>query len=89
MQAITETCTSIHEKALANNDEIVILANKTDQPSKLLSELAAWCDRIFKVEDGVSGKARAHMESSRTSEVCVVQKLHQNWQNPCPVSKAY
>ena len=47
----------------------MILANKMDQPSKLLTELAAWWDRIVKVNDEVTGKARAHMESIRTSEV--------------------
>ena len=58
-------------KALAKNDELVILANKTDNPSKLLPELAAWWDRIVKVNDEVTGKARAHTESNQASEVCV------------------
>ena len=49
----------------------MILANKTDKPSKILTELAAWWDRIVKVNDEVIGEARAHMESSRASEVCV------------------
>ena len=49
----------------------MILANKTDKPSKLLTELAAWWDRIVKVNDEVTGKARAHMESNQASEVCV------------------
>ena len=46
----------------------MILANKTDKPSKLLTELAAWWDRIVKVNDE---EARAHMESNRASDVCV------------------
>ena len=49
----------------------MILANKTDKASKLLTELAAWWDRIVKVNDEVTGKARAHMESNQASEVCV------------------
>ena len=49
----------------------MILANKTDKPSKLLTELAAWCDRIVKVNDEVPVKARAHIESNRASEVYV------------------
>ena len=80
------------EKTLAKNDELVILANKTDNPSKLLTELAAWWDRIVKVNDEVTGKARAHMESNQASEVCVRklvdQKFHQIRQNPGRVSKA-
>ena len=71
INALFESCKSILEKALAKNDELVILANKTDKPSKLLTELAAWWDRIVKVIDGVTGKARAHMESNQASEVCV------------------
>ena len=59
------------KNALAKNDELVILANKTDKPSKLLAELAAWWDRIVKVNDEVTDKARAHMESNQASEVCV------------------
>ena len=68
---LIESCKNILEKALAKNDELVILANKTDKPSKLLTELAAWWDRIVKVNDEVFGKARAHMESNQASEVCV------------------
>ena len=49
----------------------MILANKTDKPSKLLTELASWWDRIVKVNDEVTGKARAHMESNQASEICV------------------
>ena len=49
----------------------MILANKTDNPSKLLTELAAWWDRIVKVNDEVTGKARVHMESKQDSEVRV------------------
>ena len=45
----------------------MILANKTDKPSKLLTKLAAWWDRIVKVNDEVTGKARAHMESNQAS----------------------
>ena len=79
-------------KALAKNDELVILANKTDNTSKLLTELAAWWDRIVKVNDEVTGKARAHMESSqaqRSASVKLVdQKFQQNRQNPGRVSKA-
>ena len=71
INALIESCKSILEKALAKNEELVILANKTDNPSKLLTELAAWCDRIVKVNDEVTGKARAHMESNQASEVCV------------------
>ena len=71
INALIESCKSILEKALAKNDELVILANKTDKPSKLLTELAAWWDRIVKVNDEVTGKARAHMESNQASEVCV------------------
>ena len=70
INALIESCKSILEKALAKNDELVILANKTDQPSKLLMEVAAWWDRIVKVNVEVTGKARAHMESNRASEVC-------------------
>ena len=69
--ALIESCKSILEKALAKNDELVILANKTDKPSKLLTELAAWWDMIVKVNDEVTGKARAHMESNQASDVCV------------------
>ena len=65
INALIESCNSILEKALAKNDELVILANKTDNPSKLLTELAAWWDRIVKVNDEVIGKARAHMESNQ------------------------
>ena len=71
INAFFESCKSILEKALAKNDELVILATKTDKPSKLLTELAAWWDRIVKVNDEVTGKARAHMESNQASEVCV------------------
>ena len=71
INALIESCKSILEKALAKNDEFVILANKIDKPSKLLTELAAWWDRIVKVNDEVTGKARAHMESNQASEVCV------------------
>ena len=53
----------------AKNDEFVILGNKTDQPSKLESALAAWWDRIVKINDEVTSKARAHMESNPVSEV--------------------
>ena len=49
----------------------MILANKTDNPNKLLTELAAWWDRIVKINDEVAGKARAHMESNQASEVSV------------------
>ena len=49
----------------------MILANKTDKTSKLLTELAAWWDRIVKDNDEVTGKAPAHMESNRASEICV------------------
>ena len=42
----------------------MILANKTNKPSKLLTELAAWWERIVKVNDEVTDKARAHMESN-------------------------
>ena len=71
INALIESCKSILEKALAKNDELVTLANKTDNPSKLLTELAAWWDRIVKDNDEVTGKARAHMESNQASEVCV------------------
>ena len=49
----------------------MILANKTDKPCKLLTELAAWWDRIAKVNDEVTGKARTHMKSTQASKVCV------------------
>ena len=49
INALIESCKTILEKALAKNDELVILANKTDKPNKLLTELAAWWDRIVKV----------------------------------------
>ena len=93
INALIESCKIILEKALAKNDELVILANKTDKPTKLLTELAAWWDRIVKVNDEVTGKTRAHMESNEASEVCVTEKLvdqkfHQNRQNPGRVSKA-
>ena len=71
INALIESCKSILEKALAKNDELVILANKTDNHSKLLAELAAWWDRIVKVNDEVTGKARAYMESNQASEVCI------------------
>ena len=71
LSALIESCKSNRKKALAKNDELVILANKTDKPSKLLTELAAWWDRIVKVNDEVTGKARAHIESNRASELCV------------------
>ena len=71
INAFIESCKSILKKALAKNDELVILANKTDKPSKLLTELAAWWDRIVKVNDEIFGTARAHMESNWASEVCV------------------
>ena len=71
INALIKSCKSILEKAIAKNDELVILANKTDKRSKLLTELAAWWDRIVKVNDEVTGKARAHMESNQVSEVCV------------------
>ena len=45
----------------------MILANKTDNHGKLLTELAAWWDRIVKINDEVTGKARAHMESNQAS----------------------
>ena len=51
---LIESCKSMLKKALAKNDELVILANKTDKPSKLLTELAAWWDRIVKVNDEAS-----------------------------------
>ena len=75
INALIESCKSILEKALAKNDELVILANKTDNHSKLLTELAAWWDRIVKVNDEVTGKARAHMESNQASEVCVSETI--------------
>ena len=71
INALIESCKSVLEKTLAKNDELVILANKADKPSKLLTELAAWWDRIVKFNDEVIGKARAHMESNQDSEVCV------------------
>ena len=71
INALIESCKSSLEKALAKNDELVILANKTDNHSKLLTELAARWDWIVKVIDEVTGKARAHMESNQASEVCV------------------
>ena len=71
INVLIESCKSFLEKALAKNDELVVLANKTDKASKLLTELAAWWDRIVKVNDEVTGKARAHLESNQASEVCV------------------
>ena len=71
INGLIESCKSILEKASTKNDELVILANKTDNPSKLLTELAAWWDRIVKINDEVTGKARAHMESNQASENCV------------------
>ena len=71
INTLIESCKSILENALAKNDELVILANKTDKRSKLLTELSAWWDRIVKVNDEVTSKARAHMESNQASEVCV------------------
>ena len=57
INALIESCKSILEKALAKNDDLRILANKTDKLSKLLTELAAWWDRIVKVNDEATGKA--------------------------------
>ena len=71
INSLIESCKSILAKALAKNDELVILANKTDKPSKLLTELAAWWGRIGKGNDEVTGKARDHMESNWASKVCV------------------
>ena len=71
INALFESCKIILENTSAENDELVILANKTDKASKLLTELAAWWDRIVKVNDEVTEKARAHMESIQASEVCV------------------
>ena len=70
-KALIKSCKSILEKALAKNDDLVILVNKTDQPSKSLPKLIAWWDRIVKVNDEITGKARAHIESNRASEVSV------------------
>ena len=39
--------------------------------SKLILELAVWWDKIGKVSDEVTGKARAHMKPNPASEVCV------------------
>ena len=71
INALIDSCKIILENALAINDELVILANTTDKLSKLLTELAAWWDRIVKINDEVTGKVRAHMESNWASEVCV------------------
>ena len=71
INASIESCKSILEKGLAKNDDLVILANKTDKPSNLLSEFAAWWDRIVKINDESAGKAGTHMESNQASEICV------------------
>ena len=71
INALIESCKSIFEKALAKNDELVILANKIDKSSKLLMELAAWWDRTVRVNDEVTGKARAHVEFNQALEVCI------------------
>ena len=70
-KALIKSCKSTLEKALAKNDELVMLVNKTDQLSKSLRKLAAWWDRIVKANDEITGEARAHMESNRASEICV------------------
>ena len=92
INAIIESCKSILENALAKNDELEILANETDKPSKLITELAAWWDRIVKVNDEVTGKARLTwnlIKLQRSASVKLVdQQFHQNWQNPGRVSKA-
>ena len=89
---LIESCKSILEKSLAKNDELVILANKTDKPSKLLTELAAWWDRIVKVNDEVTVRLALiwnliKLQRSALAKL-VDQKFHQNRQNPGRVSKA-
>ena len=92
INALIESCKSILEKALAKNDELVILANKTDNHSNLLTELAAWWDRIVKVNDEVTGRLALIwnlIKLQRSASVKLVdQKFHQNRQNPGRVSKA-
>ena len=63
-----------------------------DEPSKLLLVLNAWLDRIVKVNDELTGKARANMESNPASEISVDKtirsKLYQNRRNLGAVSKS-